>query len=89
MIELLYFTGKSCNVCQALKPKLLEEVCQNFPEVQIRVVDVEEEREVAGQHMVFTLPVVIINYEGKEAFRFARSFAVYQVLEKLERLSKV
>lgn len=89
MIELLYFTGKSCNVCKALKPKLLEAVHENFPEVPIRIVDVEEEPEVTGQNMVFTLPVVIIKYDGREQFRFARSFAVYQVLEKLKRLSDV
>lgn len=87
MIELLYFTGKTCGVCQVLKPKLLEAVRENFPEVTIRVVDVEEEPELAGQSMVFTLPVVILKFDGREMFRFARSFAVYQVLEKLEQLS--
>lgn len=89
MIELLFFSGKTCGVCQALKPKLLEAVSENFPEVQIRVVDVALEPEVAGQHRVFTLPVVILKFEDKEVFRFARSFAVYQVLEKIKRLSAV
>ncbi len=87
MIELLYFTGKTCGVCQVLKPKLMEAVRENFPEVNIRVVDIEEEPEIAGQSMVFTLPVVILKLDDKEMFRFARSFAVYQVLEKLEQLS--
>ena len=88
MIELLYFTGKTCTVCQVLKPKLLEAVHKNFPQVKIRVVDIEEDPELAGQSMVFTLPVVILNLDDKEMFRFARSFAVYEVLEKLELLSK-
>jgi len=87
MIELLYFTGKTCNVCHALKPKLLTSVEENFPEVKLRVIDVEEETMVAGQHMVFTLPVVIIKYSGKEMYRFARSFGVFEVLEKLNRLN--
>ena len=43
MIELIYFTGKTCGVCKVLKPKLLEAVQENFPKVNIRVVDVEEE----------------------------------------------
>lgn len=88
MIELLFFSGKTCSVCQALKPKLIEAVRENFPDVVIREIDVEKEMEVAGQHMVFTLPVVIITYDGREMFRFARSFAVYQVLEKVKRLSE-
>ncbi len=87
MVELLYFTGKNCGVCQVLKPKLLEAVRENFPEVNIRVVDVEEEPELVGQSMVFTLPVVILKLDDKEMFRFARSFSVYQVLEKLKQIS--
>lgn len=87
MMELLYFTGKTCGVCQVLKPKLLEAVHENFPEVNIRVVDVEEEPELARQSMVFTLPVVILKLDDKEMFRFARSFSVYQVLEKLKQIS--
>ena len=86
-IELLYFTGKTCNVCKVLKPKLLAAVEDEFPHVAIRVVDVEEEIEFTGQSMVFTLPVVIIKAEGKEMYRFARSFSVYEILDKLKRLS--
>ncbi len=86
MTELIYFTGKTCGVCKVLKPKLLEAVTENFPDVNIRVVDVEEEVEFSGQSMVFTLPVVIIKVYDKEMYRFARSFAVYEVLAKLKRL---
>jgi len=86
MIELIYFTGKTCGVCKVLKPKLLEAVQENFPKVNIRVVDVEEEVEFTGQSMVFTLPVVIIKANDKEMYRFARSFSVYEVLEKIKRL---
>ncbi len=87
MIELLYYTSKTCGVCQVLKPKLLEAVHETFLEVKIRVVDVEEEPELAGQAMVFTLPVVILKQEEKEMFRFARSFSVYQVLRNIQQLS--
>lgn len=86
-IELLYFTSKTCGVCKVLKPKLLEAIQENFPKVDIRVVDVEEEIEFTGQSMVFTLPVVILKADDKEMYRFARSFSVYEVLEKLKRLS--
>ncbi|MER3316917.1 MAG: thioredoxin domain-containing protein [Allomuricauda sp.] len=85
-IDLIYFTGKTCGVCKVLKPKLLEAVQENFPKVNIRVVDVEEEVEFTGQSMVFTLPVVIIKVDDKEMYRFARSFSVYEMLDKLKRL---
>ncbi len=86
-IELLYFTSKTCGVCKVLKPKLLEAVQENFPKADIRVVDVEEEIEFTGQSMVFTLPVVILKADDKEMYRFARSFSVFEVLDKLKRLS--
>ena len=86
MIEFLYFTSKTCGVCKVLKPKLLEAIRENFPKVNIRVVDVEEEAEFTGQSMVFTLPVGIIKADGKEMHRFVRSFSVYEVLEKIKRL---
>jgi len=89
MTELIFFTSKTCGVCKVLKPKLLEAVQANFPKVGIRLVDVEEEEEFTGQSMVFTLPVVIIKVDDKEMYRFARSFSVYEVLEKLKRLSAV
>lgn len=89
MTELIFFTSKTCGVCKVLKPKLLEAVQANFPKVGIRLVDVEEEEEFTGQSMVFTLPVVIIKVDGREMYRFARSFSVYEVLEKLKRLSAV
>ena len=87
MTELIFFTSNTCCVCKVLKPKLLEAVQANFPKVGIRLVDVEEEEEFAGQSMVFTLPVVIIKVDGREMYRFTRSFSVYEVLEKLKRLS--
>lgn len=76
-------------MCQVLKPKLLQAVHENFPDVNIRVIDVAEEPKLAGQTMVFTLSMVILNLDGKEMFRFARSFSVYQVLERLKQLHQI
>ena len=86
MIELLFFSGKDCGVCQALKPKLLEEVSSNFPEVAIQTIDTNSQMELAAQHLVFTVPVVIILVDNKESYRFARSFSVHEVTQKLERI---
>lgn len=87
MIELLYFTGKDCGVCYVLKPKLREAIENEFSDrVQFTEIDIEENREMAAQNMVFTLPVVIITYEGKETKRFARAFGVNQVVDYLKSL---
>lgn len=86
MIEVLYFSGAHCSVCMALKPKLLPQIEELYPKVAIKVIDVVKAQEFAAQHLVFTLPVVLIMVDGKEQYRFARSFSVNAVLDKLERL---
>lgn len=86
MIELLFFSGNNCGVCEALKPKLLPVVSDKYPQVRIQVVKVEEEPLIAGQSMVFTLPVVILKVDDKEVNRFARSFSVHQVLDSIEHI---
>jgi thioredoxin len=86
MIELLFFSGEDCGVCKVLKPKLLKEVSSNFPEVDIQVINTNSQMEFAAQHLVFTVPVVLILVDKKESYRFARSFSVYEVKQKLERI---
>lgn len=89
MIELLYFTGEHCGVCKVLKPKLIEEISRNFSEVTITIIDVEKQQKLAAQHFVFTLPVVLIMVNGNEQHRFARSFSVIEVRQKLERIKQL
>jgi len=89
MIDILYFSGAHCSVCQALKPKLIEAITKSFPEVKIEVIDVKTFPDIAAQHLVFTVPVALILVEGKEHYRFARSFSVSEVLDKLERLKSL
>ncbi|CAG5085030.1 thioredoxin family protein [Parvicella tangerina] len=87
MIELTYYTGKDCGVCQVLKPKLREAVLSTFSgQVDFKEVDVAENREDAAQNRVFTLPVVIIKLDGREVKRFVRAFGVHQVTQYLEGL---
>jgi hypothetical protein len=79
-----FHSGESTKASQFFS---LVAIWENFPKVNIRVVDVEEEVEFTGQSMVFTLPVGILKANGKEMHRFVRSFSVYEVLEKIKRFS--
>jgi thioredoxin len=89
MIELLFFPGEDCGVCQVLKPKLLDAVSSNFPEVVIQIINTNSQMELAAQHLVFMVPVVILLVDKKESYRFARSFSVYEVTQKLERIIQI
>lgn len=86
MIKLLFFSGKNCSICKALKPKLFEVLEKDFPDIMIQNIDIEENLEIAAQHLVFTLPVVLLMYDKKEYYRFIKSFSVGEVLEKLDKM---
>lgn len=86
MIEVLYFSGEHCSVCQALKPKLIASISNSYPEIKVKVIDVVSSPDIAAKHLVFTVPVALIMVEGKEQYRFARSFSIGEVIEKLDRL---
>lgn len=67
---ILYFSSKSCSVCHAVFPQLMD-LIQDHP-IQVAKVDVEEQMESAGQLMVFTVPTILIFQEGKEILRESR-----------------
>jgi len=81
----LYFSGRSCGVCHSLRPKIEALFAEDFPKVPLLEIATEEQPELAAQHSVFTLPVLIIYIDGREGPRFARSFSLDEVREALER----
>lgn len=85
MNKAIYFKGENCSVCQELYPKIKSHFEENYSELEFQVVEVQKEPEIAAQNGVFTIPVLLIFFEGKEHFRFVRNFSTREVDEKLER----
>ena len=82
---LAYFSHERCNVCKTLKPKLSEYFFQHFPKMEQIYIDIEKLPEVAAQHSIFTVPVVIVFFEGKETCRKARAFGIQELAELVNR----
>lgn len=82
---LVYFSTPGCNVCKVLKPKTLEFLNENFPMIKPAYVDCEKSKELAAQNGIFTVPVVVIYFEGKEFVRKARNFSFAELYEELNR----
>jgi len=80
-----YFTCKNCSVCKALLPKIDTHFAANYSELEFVVSNVENEPKLAADYQVFTIPVLIIQFEGKEHFRFVRNFSTQEIDEKLKR----
>jgi thioredoxin-like negative regulator of GroEL len=86
---LLYFSTPVCSVCHSLKPKLKELLSTCFPSVQPRFADVEQHAEIAARYRVFTVPVIILFAEGREAIRKSRFINLEEFREEMERLFRL
>lgn len=81
-----YFCSPTCSICQGLTPKLEPMFAEHYPKIELRKVDITVDPETAAQNQVFTTPVLLIFVEGRESYRWAHSFSLYEVQEKLDRV---
>ncbi len=86
---MLYFSGESCNVCHALRPKVKELFGTNFPLIEQVFLDAHENLEIAVKYQVFSVPTLIVFLDGKEFIREGRNMSLVQLEEKLDRVYKI
>ena len=85
MAVMVYFSAPTCNVCHALKPKLIEALDENFKIFKIENVDISIEEDIAPHFGVYSIPTVLIFLDGKEYLRKSRNMSVYEVIEDIKR----
>ena len=82
---MVYFSAPTCNVCHALKPKLLSELEHNFSKFKIESVDISVEEDIAPHFNVYAIPTVLIFLDGKEFVRKSRHMSVHEVMDEIKR----
>lgn len=82
---LLYFSGESCNVCHALRPKFKELFDKEFPQIKQIYLDAHENLEISANFQVFSVPTMIVFLDGREFIREGRAVSLHQMTEKLQR----
>jgi len=82
---MVYFSAPTCNVCHALKPKLLQELDKNFSEFKVQSVDISVEEDIAPHFGVHAIPTVLIFLDGKEFVRKSRHMSVSEVITEIKR----
>jgi thioredoxin-like negative regulator of GroEL len=82
---MVYFSAPTCNVCHALKPKLMEALDANFKEFVVESVDISVEEDIAPHFDVFAIPTVLVFLDGKEFLRKSRHMSVDEVIKAIER----
>ncbi|MDA3909197.1 MAG: thioredoxin family protein [Sulfurimonas sp.] len=82
---MVYFSAPSCNVCHALKPKLLKELDANFKDFKVESVDISETEDIAPHFNVYAIPTVLVFLDGKEFLRKSRHMSVDEVIREIKR----
>lgn len=81
----VYFSGADCGVCQVMEPKVRELLDSEFPRILFGRVATAEAAELAAQQGVFAVPTLLIFFDGRESFRYARNFSLGQLRQDLAR----
>jgi len=81
----VWFTGSDCRVCKDLKPKLADIFYRHFPLIDLAEVDCMGLPAVAARHQVFSVPTLLVFFEGRETLRLARNFSLRDLRNRLQR----
>lgn len=82
---LCYYSTDSCSVCKVLKPKVQELLEDRFPQMRSCYVDIDKSPLLSGQFRVFTIPTILVFFDGKEHARLSRNIGIGQLEENIAR----
>ena len=82
---LLYFTSPDCTVCKSLKPKVRDLVKKKFPLMEMEEINIQDSPDIAAAFGVFTIPVILVYFDGKEFLRKVRNTGIYELEKELSR----
>lgn len=82
---LLYFSNDMCSVCRVLKPKVEDLLSTDFPKMEKRFIDIDKSPVLSGQYRVFSIPTILIFFDGREQARFSRNISLHQLTESITR----
>jgi thioredoxin-like negative regulator of GroEL len=84
-----YLSTPECNVCKVLKPKVIEMLEVYFPKISFCYVDLNEAKEISGQLSIFSVPTILVYFEGKETIRASRNMHIEELREQIDRYYKM
>lgn len=82
---ILYFSTPECGVCLSVYPQLMRLLEED--DIEVIKIDASEFPEVAGQHLVFTAPTILVYFEGKEVLRESRFIDFKRIRRLLDILN--
>ena len=83
---LLYFSRKTCNVGEALEPKVQKLLHEKFPKIPFYFIDMDQTPNVAAKYTVFVEPTVIVFFDGKETIKKSRIISIPDLENAIQRI---
>ena len=69
-----------------LRPKVQELIEQEFPKIELVIVDSVEHPELAGEYHIFANPTLLVFFDGKEYIRKSKYVAIAELRTEISRL---
>ena len=82
---LVYFSTDECNVCKVLKPKVGELIKDQFSEIKLFYVNLNQSPEIAAQNRIFAVPTIQIIFDRREFIRKSRNFGLDELKAEIDR----
>ncbi len=82
---LAYFSTEACNVCKVLKPKVGELIETVFPKIRTVYIQTDKVPEAAAQNQVFTVPTILVFFDGREYIRKSRNIGIGELQQEIDR----
>ncbi len=83
---LVFFSDESCNVGDALSPKLQKLLQEKFPLVDFLEINVQLIPEARGKFNIFVIPSVLVYFDGRETIRMARHINISELENQIDRI---
>ena len=84
LISIVYFSGATCGACDLIKEKVLH-VISNYNEVKLLEINAIENKEIAAEYNIFSLPILLLFVDGKETLRIGRNFDILDFEKTVDR----
>lgn len=82
---MLYFYSNNCAPCISLRPKVIDLVKQEFPRMELFLINSEKHPEIAAAHNCFSNPTLVLYFEGREFRRMSKYISIPQLSDEIMR----
>lgn len=66
---LVFGKGEKCSICHAVENRVNTNLVKKFPNLKVYYVEIEDNPNFRGQHLIFSVPTLLLFDRNKEVHR--------------------